>query len=455
MLLDPETLALAPGVERLLPAEGLKTELFSCLVETNTPVCETALEARDELVRLRRVVLELAGREGLAVAAAGSHPFSIPEEQRIVEEPRYLKMVDELGAIAKGQLVCGLHVHVGMESFEACLRTLDGIRPWLPRRARALVRTRRTSPARRRARSRRGSSGCGSCRAAVRRRSSRRWPTGRRRSRRPGSTTRESGGTRALTRGSGRSRCGSPTRRRPSTRCRSRARRRWSQALCAAPPEPGARAARAVEPAARELGTWELVELLREPPEALRQLEVGRRDGLEAVAADLVRRSAMSEPPRRALSAPARRRAAGPAQRARRPRRARDRRRRVGRPRRPGGRARRAGPRGRAGDRADPGRPALGPRGLVRRAGAERRAAARARRARARALGGVGVAAADLARPLPREHDRRHVRGPRRRRGSRPLGDAALRPPAAAVHAGALRGAAAARPGAVAAARRA
>ena len=64
MLLDPETLALAPGVERLLPAEGLKTELFSCLVETNTPVCETALEARDELVRLRRLVVELAGARG-------------------------------------------------------------------------------------------------------------------------------------------------------------------------------------------------------------------------------------------------------------------------------------------------------------------------------------------------------------------------------------------------------
>ena len=122
MLLDPETLALAPGVERLLPQEGLKTELFSCLIETNTPVCETAFEARDELVRLRRLVVERAAREGLVVAAAGSHPFSIPEEQRIVDEPRYRKMVDELGAVAKAQLVCGLHVHVGMESFDACLR---------------------------------------------------------------------------------------------------------------------------------------------------------------------------------------------------------------------------------------------------------------------------------------------------------------------------------------------
>ena len=49
MLLDPETLALAPGVEKLLglsfgrarPLKGLKTELFSCLIETNTPVCES------------------------------------------------------------------------------------------------------------------------------------------------------------------------------------------------------------------------------------------------------------------------------------------------------------------------------------------------------------------------------------------------------------------------------
>ena len=46
-----------------------------------------------------------------------------------------------------------------------------------------------------------------------------------------------------------------------------------------------------VEPAARELGSWELVAELRGPPEALRQLEVGERDGPRAVAADLVARS--------------------------------------------------------------------------------------------------------------------------------------------------------------------
>jgi hypothetical protein len=43
-----------------------------------------------------------------------------------------------------------------------------------------------------------------------------------------------------------------------------------------------------IEPAARNLGTWELLEELHKPPEAFRQLETGRRDGLEAVVAELV-----------------------------------------------------------------------------------------------------------------------------------------------------------------------
>ena len=73
------------------------------------------------------------------LAASGSHPFAIPEDQRIVQEPRYLEMLDELGEKTRRQLVCGLHVHVGMESFDACLRTLAAIVPWLPSAALALA----------------------------------------------------------------------------------------------------------------------------------------------------------------------------------------------------------------------------------------------------------------------------------------------------------------------------
>jgi glutamate---cysteine ligase / carboxylate-amine ligase len=288
MLLDPETLALAPGVERLLPHEGLKTELFSCLIETNTPICETAGEARDELVRLRRLVFERAASEGLVVAASGSHPFSIPEEQRIVDEPRYRKMVDELGTVAKGQLVCGLHVHVGMVSFDACLRTLAGVRPWLD----ALLLLSANSPYLAGERT-----GELSSRLSRLRRLPRGGPP-------PLLATvadweaevaaAEVDYTRIWWDARPHPRLGTLEVRiadQATSVDRAAALVALVQALCAAPPEPGPDLLSAVEPASRELGTWELVERLREPVEALRQLEVGRRDGLEAVAADLVARS--------------------------------------------------------------------------------------------------------------------------------------------------------------------
>jgi carboxylate-amine ligase len=139
MILDAETLELAPEVRTLLAqAEGaelpgrLKTELFATMLELNTPVCRTAHEALDSLRGLRAAAREIAERNGLRIAAGGSHPISPPEEQEIVDEPRYLEFVAYAGVSARRQGVHGLHVHVGMPDAEACLRVLEGILPWLP-----------------------------------------------------------------------------------------------------------------------------------------------------------------------------------------------------------------------------------------------------------------------------------------------------------------------------------
>ncbi|MBA3413292.1 MAG: YbdK family carboxylate-amine ligase [Actinobacteria bacterium] len=308
MLLDPETLGLAPGVERLLGPNGLKTELFSCLVETNTPVCETAFEAQAEVTRLRGVVREAARREGLAVAAAGMHPFSDPEEQQIVQEPRYLKMVEEMGLGARRQLVCGLHVHVGMESFESCLRTLRQIRPWLP----WLLALSLNSPFEGK------ESGVLSARAQRLLELPRGGPSPDFGSVAEWEAEIEATGkdyTRSWWDARPHPRLGTLELRiadQSTSVDRTAALAALAQALCAAPPpavpvgrdaylDLRAGAARGqtrgedllvlVEPTARKLGTWELVETLREPWEAFRQLEVGRREGLKAVAADLVARS--------------------------------------------------------------------------------------------------------------------------------------------------------------------
>lgn len=137
MILDGETLALAPRVDDLvrgargrgLPGE-LKTELFATLVELSTGVCADAGEALAALAELRRVASHVAAEHGLRLAAAGTHPFSVPEQQPVVAD--YEAFVRYAGVSARRQGVQGLHVHVGMPSSEACFRALEGVLPWLP-----------------------------------------------------------------------------------------------------------------------------------------------------------------------------------------------------------------------------------------------------------------------------------------------------------------------------------
>jgi glutamate---cysteine ligase / carboxylate-amine ligase len=139
MIVDAETFEQVAAVDRLLRGvEGfdlpgrLKTELFASVFETNTFVCETVAEVDAALPELRRAAARAAEGEGLAVAAAATHPFARPEAQPIVKEERYVTFVGYGGISVRRQGVQGLHVHVGMPTAEDCWRCLEAIVPWLP-----------------------------------------------------------------------------------------------------------------------------------------------------------------------------------------------------------------------------------------------------------------------------------------------------------------------------------
>lgn len=310
-LVDPATWDLAPSVERILGPPGLKTELFAAVVETNTAVCETAWQALEELRRLRGVVHEAADRDGAAVAATASHAFALPERQQIVPEPRYVKMVEEMGDRALRQLVSGLHVHVGLDTFGECLERLEAVLPWLP----SVLALSLNSPYL----AGEEEPGVLSARAGRLLELPRGGPPP------PLPTVAEWERVIAAT-GEDYTRIWWDVRPHPRLGTlevrmpdqptdveRSAALAALLQALVDAA-EPvserldreeylARRAAAArgdaatddllalVEPTARRLGTWELVERLHAPPEAHRQLAFGRRDGLPAVVADVVARS--------------------------------------------------------------------------------------------------------------------------------------------------------------------
>jgi carboxylate-amine ligase len=138
-ILDAETLELVPEVEKIVAgADGralpgvLKTELHASVVELATDLSATADEAVERLVELRRAAQRIAEANGLRLAAAGSWPTSIPEEQEIAPVERYRDFVAYAGPSARRQGVSGLHVHVGMPDADTCFRVLENVLPWLP-----------------------------------------------------------------------------------------------------------------------------------------------------------------------------------------------------------------------------------------------------------------------------------------------------------------------------------
>jgi carboxylate-amine ligase len=139
MILDARTYEQVAAVDKILSGvEGMelpgsiKTELFASVFETNTNVCATVGEVDEALPALRRAAAAAAEREGLAIGAAATHPFALPEAQPIVKEERYVTFAGYGGITVRRQGVQGLHVHVGMPTAEDCWRCLDSIVPWLP-----------------------------------------------------------------------------------------------------------------------------------------------------------------------------------------------------------------------------------------------------------------------------------------------------------------------------------
>lgn len=137
-IIDPETRELKSYITEMLAegkmvmAEQIKAELHQSIVEVGTKICHTPAEARAELVRLRRGVMELAARKGLKIASAGTHPFSNWATQDITPFERYAGVKQDMQMLAQQLLIFGTHVHIGIEDPEFMIDALNVVRYFLP-----------------------------------------------------------------------------------------------------------------------------------------------------------------------------------------------------------------------------------------------------------------------------------------------------------------------------------
>jgi carboxylate-amine ligase len=111
--------------------DDIDKELFLHQLETRTPPVTDLGELREHVVRQRRTAAEAAERAGVVTAASGTSPLA-SGEPRVTPVDRYLSMLETYGEIARVAGICGMHVHVEVDSDEQGVAVIDRLSPWLP-----------------------------------------------------------------------------------------------------------------------------------------------------------------------------------------------------------------------------------------------------------------------------------------------------------------------------------
>ena len=139
LLVDVESRDLAPEPPPALLAkceEALRgqvsPEFLRSQIEVGTRVCRSMQEARDELIHLRRTVGAITGEFGLAPIAASTHPFAQWSSQQHTDKERYNVLAEDLQQVARRLVICGMHVHVGIEDDDLRIDLLGQAAYFLP-----------------------------------------------------------------------------------------------------------------------------------------------------------------------------------------------------------------------------------------------------------------------------------------------------------------------------------
>jgi carboxylate-amine ligase len=134
MLLDPASHDLLPRalevLGRLEDDARFKREMPAAQLEIAGPPAATVAHAAAVLLDARRSLAAAADGIGLP-AAAGVHPFA-HGDGALNDGERYRAIADEFGAVARRQLVFGLHVHVAVSGADRALAVYNALREQLP-----------------------------------------------------------------------------------------------------------------------------------------------------------------------------------------------------------------------------------------------------------------------------------------------------------------------------------
>ncbi|MGA9412530.1 MAG: carboxylate-amine ligase [Roseobacter sp.] len=138
LIVDADTLDLVEAPEELMRectdqlGKKVSPEFLKCQIEVGTGVCATIADAREDLAHLRRTVKGLCNSYGLEPIAASTHPFADWHKQQFTDKERYRALEKDLAGVARRMLICGMHVHVGIEDDDLRIDLLNQFSYFLP-----------------------------------------------------------------------------------------------------------------------------------------------------------------------------------------------------------------------------------------------------------------------------------------------------------------------------------
>ena len=120
--------------EACLAALGDKVahEFLRAQIEINSPPCDTVGEIQPHLAEMRACIAEKAAEHGLAPIAASTHPFSQWSEQDHTDAERYNIIAEDLQAVVRRLVICGMHVHVGIGDDDLRIDLMNQVIYFLP-----------------------------------------------------------------------------------------------------------------------------------------------------------------------------------------------------------------------------------------------------------------------------------------------------------------------------------
>jgi carboxylate-amine ligase len=139
LLVDPDTRDLVadpPGElwdeARQHLGDRVSPELLRAQIEVGTNPHYTIADAGADLCDLRATLGRVAERHGTRIVAVSTHPFALWWEQVASEGQRYQVLTQDLGMVAQRMVICGMHVHAGIEDPDTRIDLMNQMTYFLP-----------------------------------------------------------------------------------------------------------------------------------------------------------------------------------------------------------------------------------------------------------------------------------------------------------------------------------